>query len=331
MRRLQRSMQAPASVIMVRPHHFTVNTETAADNVFQQMGSDSYGQKDAAYREITQAIDTLRDCGVEVHVFEDESTETPDSVFPNNWFSTHAGGHIAIYPMKAASRRRERRWDIIEMLKRDYRVQDVIDYSGLEADGLFLEGTGAMVLDHIDRVAYAVKSDRTNPIALERFCTHFNFEPMAFDAHDEHGVPIYHTNVLMCIATDCALVGLSLIDDATRRDEIASRLQDSGREIIDLSSEQIASFAGNAIELQGRNERILALSRTAFKALTTEQMAVVERSCRLVPLEIPTIERAGGSVRCTIAGIHLSRRVTSSLPSAAARSTKTPDATNANV
>ena len=166
---------------MVRPHHFTVNTETAIDNRFQTRADANDNLSSIAYDEITRAAETFRSNGIEVHLFEDDSRETPDSVFPNNWFSTHAGGHIAIYPMKAASRRRERRSDVIELLKSRYRVQEVIDYSGLEPDGLFLEGTGAMVLDHIDRVAYAVRSDRTDPIALERFSTHFNFEPMVFD------------------------------------------------------------------------------------------------------------------------------------------------------
>jgi len=209
---------------MVRPHHFTVNTETAADNHFQASQDLREDLASVAYGEITEAAETLRRHGVEVHLFEDTGRLTPDSVFPNNWFSTHAGGHVAIYPMKAVSRRRERRSDVIEMLKTRYRVQEVIDYSGLEPDGLFLEGTGAMVLDHIDRVAYAVRSDRTDPIALERFSTHFNYEPMVFDARDENGVSVYHTNVLMCIATDFAMIGLEMMTDPARRQEIVTRL-----------------------------------------------------------------------------------------------------------
>ena len=310
------SLQAPASVVMIRPHNFTVNTETAADNAFQKAESEVSGQQQAAYEEITRAVQTLRDHGVNVHLFDDEGTDCPDSVFPNNWFSTHTGGHVAIYPMKAVSRRRERRWDIIDMLKREYRVQDVIDYSGLEADGLYLEGTGAMVLDHIDRVAYAVRSDRTDPIALERFCTHFNFEPMVFEAHDNHGMPIYHTNVLMCIATEFALAGMAMIDNPGRRAEILSRLESSGREVIDLNAAQIASFAGNAIELQGKDGRILALSRTAYDALSDDQRSAIRASCLLVPLDISTRERARVSGRCTIAGIHLSRRPSADLHAA---------------
>ncbi|MFC3073635.1 citrulline utilization hydrolase CtlX [Shinella pollutisoli] len=302
------SVQAPSAVVMVRPHHFTVNTETAADNRFQVLAATGEDLAAAAYDEITRAARTLEDHGVTVHLFDDEGTQTPDSVFPNNWFSTHAGGHVALYPMKAESRRRERRSDVVEMLKARYRVQDVIDYSGLEPDGLFLEGTGAMVLDHIDRVAYAVRSDRTDPIALERFCTHFNFEPMVFDACDGNGVPIYHTNVLMCIATGFAMIGADMMTDPRRRDEVIARLERSGRSIVRLTNRQIESFAGNALELQGRQGRVLALSVTALAALDADQRAAIEETAAIVPLDIPTVERAGGSVRCTLAGIHLTPR-----------------------
>lgn len=310
-RKQQPSVQAPAAVVMVRPHHFTVNTETAADNAFQSNVNPDFDYAQEGYREITAASEILLSQGIAVHLFEDEGYLTPDSVFPNNWFSTHAGGHVAVYPMKPANRRLERRSDVLEMLKSNYRVQDIVDYSGLEQDNIFLEGTGAMVLDHIDRVAYAVASDRTNPIALERFCTHFNFEPMAFDARDEKGVSIYHTNVLMCIATEFALVGVDMITDSARANEIIQRLEMSGRDVVRLSNKQVALFAGNAIELQGENGRVLALSRTAYNALDDEQKSTIELSATLLPLDIPTIEMAGGSVRCTIAGIHLAPRVSS--------------------
>ncbi|WP_349961095.1 arginine deiminase-related protein [Rhizobium sp. ZPR3] len=302
------SVQAPSAVVMVRPHHFTVNTQTAADNRFQLLTTASDNFASQAFEEITRAAEALERQGVTVHLFEDDGVETPDSVFPNNWFSTHAGGHIAIYPMKVPNRRRERRSDVVDMLKQRYRVQDVIDYSGLEPDGLFLEGTGAMVLDHIDRVAYAVRSDRTDPIALERFCTHFNFEPMLFDARDDEGVPVYHTNVLMCVATNFTMIGSGLITDSRRRDEILARLQRSGRDVIHLTNRQIAEFAGNAIELQGTEGRILALSTTALAALDNNQRTAIERHARIIAFDLPTIERAGGSVRCTLAGIHLTPR-----------------------
>ncbi|RLB72808.1 MAG: amidinotransferase [Deltaproteobacteria bacterium] len=306
-----KSIQAPGSVIVIRPHRFHPNPETAADNVFQNTDiSRTAGQTaEDAYREVSEAARQLEEKGVRVHIFEDPGdSETPDSVFPNNWFSTHAGGHIAVFPMYSPSRRQERRYDILEMLKTEYRVQDIIDYSCLEYDGLFLEGTGAMVLDHIDRVAYTARSNRADPIALERFCTHFNFEPMAFDAADTNGRPIYHTNVLMCIGTDFALAGFDTITDKARRDEIYARLQGMGRDVIELDNHQVNEFAGNAIELFAENRRILAISTRAAACLLPEQKKIIERSAEIVPLSVPTIELAGGSIRCMLAGIHLTRR-----------------------
>lgn len=306
-----RSAHCPSAVVMIRPHQFHVNQQTRKDNLFQReaVGVSAQQLADSAYRELTKAANKLDAAGITVHLFEDEGRQTPDSVFPNNWFSTHAGGHVAVYPMQAPARRNERRTDVIDMLKAKYRVQDVIDYSGLEADGLYLEGTGAMVLDHIERVAYAVKSKRTNPIALERFCTHFNYEPVVFRAADDDGVSIYHTNVLMCIATSFVMIGLDMITSKRRRQEIIARFENSGREVIELSNAQIGEFAGNAIELQADQQRILAISTRALRALRTDQIDIIERSVTLLDLDIPSIELSGGSVRCTLAGIHLSPRV----------------------
>jgi len=295
---------------MVRPHRFTPNPQTAADNTFQRTtAADADGIADAARAEVTAAAERLRAEGVRVHLFDDHGERgTPDSVFPNNWFSTHPGGHVALYPMYSPNRRRERRADVIEMLKAQYRVQDVVDYSGLERDGLFLEGTGAMVLDHLARVAYTARSNRADPLALERFCSHFNYEPIVFDTADAHGRPVYHTNVLMCVATEFAMIGSGLLTSASRAEEIRRRLAESGREVIDLGNDQIAAFAGNALELTGHGGRLLALSQRALDSLTRAQKNTIGRSARLVGLSVPTIEMAGGSVRCMLAGIHLSAR-----------------------
>ena len=304
------SVQAPKGVVMIRPHHFGPNPMTAKDNAFQ---STDEARKPsaiatAAFDEVTRMADGLSAAGVAVHLFEDETMTRPDSVFPNNWFSTHSGGHVAIYPMYSESRQSERRADIIEMLKNEYRVQDVIDYSGLEKDGVYLEGTGAMVLDHIGRVAYAARSNRTNEVALERFCTHFNFEPMVFGAVDRNGNSIYHTNVLMCIGTDFALIGTSMIPDAARRQEICARLEETGRQVIDLTIDQIENFAGNAIELDGADGRVVVMSARALASLRPDQVNAIEVSARVLAFDVPTIELAGGSVRCMLAGVHLSRR-----------------------
>lgn len=300
------NVQAPSAVVMIRPHHFQSNPQTRADNSFQTVATGADVAR-RARKEFDNAVVSLRTAGVDVHVFEDDNTETPDSVFPNNWFSTHSGGHVAIYPMFAPNRQAERRADVIDMLKRDYRVQDVIDFSGLEADGLALEGTGAMVLDHMDRVAYTVQSNRADPVILERFCTHFNYEPISFEARNRHGARVYHTNVLMGIGTEFALVCLNMIVDPNRRATVRERLQQSGRVVIDLSEDQIEAFAGNVLELTG-NDRVLALSDTALAVLRTDQIRAIEGSATLLPLSIPTIETAGGSVRCMLAGVHLTRR-----------------------
>ncbi len=308
---MQPSAQAPSAVVMVRPHRFHPNPETAADNTFQTCSPTHPADETArrAHAEVTTAAAQLQAAGVRVHLFDDlGERNTPDSVFPNNWFSTHVGGHVAIYPMVADNRRRERRSDVIELLKAEYRVQDVIDYSGLEADGVYLEGTGAMVLDHIARVAYTALSNRANPVALERFCTHFNYEPMVFATADTQGRPCYHTNVMLCVGTAFAMGGFHMITNATRRDAVRERLHETGREVIELTAHQIGEFAGNALELTGAQGRVLALSQRAAASLTPVQRCAIERSARLLPLAVPTIEQAGGSVRCMLAGVHLARR-----------------------
>lgn len=303
------SAQAPRAVVMVRPHRFRPNPQTAADNSFQQTADHDVAR--AAYDATTRVADALTEAGVAVHLFEDTGDAHPDSVFPNNWFSTHAGGRVALYPMYAQNRRGERRADVVDFLKQAYRVQEVIDYSGLEQDDLFLEGTGAMVLDHVSRIAYAVHSHRCDPLLVERFCTVFGYEPVVFDAVDAEGTAIYHTNVMMCIGTDVALVGAETIVPAARREEIVRRIEESGRTVIRLTHEQVASFAANAIELRGRDdERVLAISATGHAALTVSQRRAIAESCRLLPIDVGPIELAGGSVRCMVAGIHLDPRGT---------------------
>lgn len=304
------SIQAPSAVVMVRPHCFSPNPQTASDNHFQQMHShcSALELSQKAFEEHSLAWQRLEQVGVKVHLFEDTQALTPDSVFPNNWFSTHTGGHIALYPMYSANRRQERRSDIIETLKQQYRVQDVIDYTGMEYDDLFLEGTGAMVLDHLARVAYVAQSKRADPVLLERFCTHFNYEPMVFNTADQAGMAIYHTNVMMCIATEFALLGTELITSQERAKQVVQRLAESGKEWIDLTEDQIAHFAGNALELNTPNGRVLAISARALGSLQTQQIKTIEKSCQILSLNIPTIEMAGGSVRCMLAGIHLSSR-----------------------
>jgi hypothetical protein len=310
------SAQAPSAVILIRAERFIPNPATAADNAFQSdppLGESDDVISARAMAEMDAVASALQDAGVRVHVFEDKDHTRPDSVFPNNWLSTHAGGNIAVYPMYASNRRHERRADVLEMLKSQYRVQTIVDYSGLEPDGIFLEGTGAMVLDHVSRVAYTARSHRADTHVLERFCTDFGYEPMAFEAVDSTGVPVYHTNVIACIGTDVAMIALDMIPDIQRRAEVRERLTVNGRTVVELTEQQIREFAGNAVELcgrtpDGRRRYIMAMSARARRSLRPEQVAAIEESCEIVAVDIPTIELAGGSVRCMIAGVHLDRR-----------------------
>jgi len=303
-------------VILVRAAKFLPNPATAADNAFQSdvpAGQEARAISAQALQEMDAVAEALRLAGVRVHVFDDGDHTRPDSVFPNNWISTHAGGTVAVFPMYASNRRHERRADVLEMLKSHYRVQTIIDYSGLEPDGVFLEGTGAMVLDHVSRVAYTARSHRANAQVLERFCTDFNYEPMVFDAVDSAGVPVYHTNVIGCVGTDVALMALDMIPDEHRREQVRERLTVNGRTVVELTEEQVREFAGNAVELcghtpEGKRRYIMAMSARALRSLRPDQVAAIEVSCEIVAIDIPTIELAGGSVRCMIAGIHLDRR-----------------------
>jgi len=310
------SAQAPSAVVLVRAEQFVPNQATAADNAFQSPlppGQSAETISARALAEMDAVAHALREAGVRVHVFADSDHTRPDSVFPNNWLSTHAGGSVAVYPMYASNRRHERRADVLEMLKSSYRVQTIIDYSGLEPDGIFLEGTGAMVLDHVSRVAYAAVSHRADTHVLERFCTDFGYEPMAFDAVDSAGVPVYHTNVMACIGTDVALVALDMIPDEARRAAVRERLTVNGRQVVELTETQVREFAGNAVELcgrtaAGRRRYVMAMSSRARRSLRVHQVAAIEESCEIIDVDIPTIELAGGSVRCMIAGVHLDRR-----------------------
>ncbi len=293
---------------MIRPFRFCLNPETAADNAFQarlDCAVDSLST--VARMEFDAAVQTLRGAGVNVHVFEDTAEpEKPDAVFPNNWISTHHDGRIALFPMYSALRRRERRQDIVEELHKHYRVTDVIDYSAFDDERCCLEGTGSLVLDHLNKVAYVSLSNRSNPKVIRRFAEDFSYEPVTFTSIGSDGLPIYHTNVMMCIGTAFALVGLEMIRNKAERQQVRARLEGSAKDIVELSPDQIANFAGNAIELHDKDgQKLLVLSSRADGVLTDGQRKRLNRYARLIPLEIPTIELGGGSARCMVATIHL--------------------------
>lgn len=300
--------QSANAVLMIRPHRFHPNPETAADNAFQQAvdGHEMAAVSAAAEREFEAAVETLRGAGVMVHVVDDTATpEKPDAVFPNNWFSTHHDGRVALYPMYSAARRRERRHDVIDELRKHYTITAVADYSSSEERGEYLEGTGSLVLDHVNKLAYASLSQRTHSKVLEQFCADFGYEAVRFRSVSEDGRPIYHTNVMMCVGSEFALIGLEMIPDEAERSGVQNLLEATGKEVIELSPEQIAEFAGNAIELHNSHEKLLVLSARAAAALTAAQRGRIEEYARLLPLTLPTIELAGGSARCMIATIHL--------------------------
>jgi hypothetical protein len=305
------TQQSTNAVVMIRPHRFYPNPETALDNAFQQEfvadAPDTISAR--AQAEFDCAVETLSAAGVVVHVFEDTPTPAkPDAVFPNNWFSTHHDGRVALYPMHTPSRRPERRLDLIERLRERYRVTEVVDYSPYEKRGLYLEGTGSLVLDHVHRIAYVSLSRRADREPLEKFCADFAYEPLTYTSSGDDGRPIYHTNVMMCLGSQFALVGLEMIDDPAQRERVRARLEETGKTIIALDRNQIANFAGNALELRNEQDKLLVLSARAAAHLTGEQRATLERFARLLPLSLPTIEFAGGSARCMLATIHLPLR-----------------------
>lgn len=301
--------QSPSRVILVRPHQFTPNPLTETDNRFQSTPSgDSDQVAQAAFDEVTNLERTLHRLGLGVTVFEDATVETPDSVFPNNWFSTHADGTVVVYPMHAPNRRAERREDILSHLNRSGVVTRVIDYSSAETDSMYLEGTGAMVLDHIHRIAYVCRSHRASQPVLDKFCDDLGFRALVFDAVDAFDSPVYHTNVLMSVGTSIAVIGAEMIRDEQQRAEVLETLQSTGREIIELQESQIQEFAGNCLEVVGADGPTMVMSTTAEKALTADQLSRMSRYVNTESVDVSTIESAGGSVRCMIAGNHLAPR-----------------------
>lgn len=296
---------------MIRPARFESNPLTAASNRFQAQSSSSPEQQQAAaLHEFDGLVAVLREAGIEVIVVEDtREPHTPDAIFPNNWISTHADGRVVLYPMEAENRRTERRHDIVEDLATRFgrQVTEVIDLSGHEDDGHFLEGTGSMVLDRANRIAYACVSTRTHLDPLGDFAQRLDYDVVAFDAVDSGGIPIYHTNVLMSIGERLAVICGEAIPRDDQREAVLARLRETGHEIVLLTYAQLDAFAGNMLELQNANgERVLAMSQQAYDSLDEEQRTVLAANGRIVSASIDTIESsAGGSVRCMLAEVHL--------------------------
>lgn len=305
--------QLTSTVMMIRPAGFESNPLTAASNRFQGRSTATPDVQQAeALREFDALVDALRAAGIEVIVVDDTpEPHTPDAIFPNNWISMHADGRVVLYPMEARNRRTERRNDIIDYLAGDggRLVSEVVDLSGHEADGHYLEGTGSMVLDRTNRVAYACVSTRTHLDPLGDFAQRLGYEVVAFDAVDSGGVPIYHTNVLMNVGEKLAVICDAAIRRDDQRNAVLTRLCATGHDVVSLSYEQLDAFAGNMLELRNAaGERVLAMSQSAWDSLDGDQRATLEANGRIVSVPIDNIESsAGGSVRCMLAEVHLPR------------------------
>lgn len=306
--------QTSADLFMVRPAAFQANPDTLRSNAFQEQTTDPPGiVSRRAIEEFDAMVGLLRSCGVQPLVFADTAAPVkPDAIFPNNWISTHADGTVILYPMEAPSRRAERRADIVEALAEQYGyvVRRVIDLTDLENRGHFLEGTGSLVLDRVERLAYAGWSSRTHPAALEAFLAETGYSAIAFETADRSGRPVYHTNVMMSIGSRYALICAEAIADVQMRGTVLRRLRDSGRVLVEISLRQMLAFAGNVLEIDREaDEPLIVISRSAFAALSASQRSALEDCGALLPIPVATIETVGGgSVRCMIAEIFLPRR-----------------------
>ena len=306
--------QSARSVLMVRPARFGCNPQTADSNAFQHTPGVAGEQYEAVLQEFDALADALIHAGVEVLVAADsEEPAKPDAIFPNNWVSFHHDGTVALYPMLAPNRRAERREEILEQVVRSggFRVSRTVDLSHRETEAKFLEGTGSVVLDRVHRIAYACSSPRTDLDVLGEFAQLLDYELMTFDAVDSKGRLIYHTNVMLGIGTDFAVVCGESFANAAHRAAVFSQLRGTGHEIVDITQEQMAHFAANVLELASVKSKILALSTAALDSLNSTQRGILEAYTDLVPVSIPTIERVGGGgVRCMLAEIHLPKRET---------------------
>jgi len=309
-----RESQFTSSVLMIRPTCFYGNPLTVTSNRFQVKTDASVAdQLKKALEEFELFTIALKKCGVEVFEFNDtQEPPKPDAIFPNNWVSFHADGTVVLYPMEAINRRAERRYEIIDQLVDDYKfkVNKVVDLSYHEKEGHYLEGTGSLVLDRVNRIAYACISSRTHLEVLDDFSQKMNFTIVAFNAVDHNDIPIYHTNVLMCIGDSFVVICGEAIPDFEERNTVFDSLKRTGHEIIDLTISQMNSFAGNMLELTtASTKNIIVMSQQAKNSLTKEQILCLEKRTRILSVPVDTIENiSGGSVRCMMAEIYLPQK-----------------------
>ncbi len=298
-------MQTTSKILMVRPFRFAFNEETAQNNYFQQAGeSGSVAVK--ALEEFDAFVSQLRGKDVDVTVVQDTPEPwTPDSIFPNNWFSSHISGELVLYPMFAENRRQERKREVLDLLTRKMNHRKVIDLTHWEKEDEFLEGTGSMVFDRDKQTAYCCRSPRTSEKVLADFCARMNYDAVVFDATDKNGNLIYHTNVMMAVGNQVAIVCLESVKDDNERQKVVSRLTSAGKIIVDISLDQVARFAGNMLEVKSRNgQPIMVMSTSARSALTAAQETVISIYNTILSAPLSTIEtNGGGSARCMLAEI----------------------------
>ena len=303
--------QITNNIMMIEPVSFNYNTETAINNYYQinntALSKEEIQQK--ALKEFKEFVSLLRSKNINVIVFKDtENPKTPDSIFPNNWVSFHIDGEIVLYPMYAKNRRLERRNDIIQKLRDDFIVTKINDFSYYENQELYLEGTGSMILDRENKICYAAISDRTNKNIVNDFCNQLNFKPILFTSNQDvrgERLPIYHTNVMMCITTNFAIVCLDSIDCNEEKDRLINILNETKKEIISISEEQTNKFAGNMLEVKG-DKKYLVMSKSAYSCLTENQIKKINKYCEILYSDLSTIEDyGGGSARCMMAEIFL--------------------------
>lgn len=306
--------QITNTILMIRPVSFRMNEQTAVNNYYQKVLESLTPEtvQFKALQEFDDFVEKLKAVGVNVIVVDDnEETDTPDSIFPNNWISFHENGDIALYPMFAENRRLERREDILETLEElGYQINNVVDYTSAEEEKIYLEGTGSLLLDRVNGKAYCALSPRADEDLLIEFCEDFEFTPVSFVANqtlNDQRVPIYHTNVMMCLGEKFSVICLDSIDDKKERKEVIKHLKEDKKEIIAITEDQVNSFAGNMLQVLGSdNKRYIVMSNSAFQSLTKQQINQLEKHGNVLYSSLDTIEACGGgSARCMMAEVFL--------------------------
>ena len=302
--------QITNTVLMVRPVRFRMNEQTVVNNYFQEemdLKNDEINRQ--AQQEFDVLVEKLRTVGVKVIVVDDiYEQNTPDSVFPNNWITFHQNGDVAIYPMFAENRRRERREDILDKVEAEgFDIENVYDYTDAEKENIFLEGTGAMVLDRVNRKAYCALSPRADEELFIEFCEDFEYTPVIFKAYQQvnnEQLPIYHTNVMMALGVDFAVVCLDTITDKSERKNLLHHLKEDKKEVINITPKQMEQYAGNMLQVQGKDSTYLVMSDAAYNSLTPEQRETIEKHTAIIHSNLETIETCGGgSARCMMAEV----------------------------